>query len=167
MYVNSSHLSGLSKHFGIMVLLFCLLRDEAELHKVFHGGAGWSHRSSFYGRGGGVRRCGAGAAKGYQSKFHEGAGKRGGNGSLAGGPRDEFCLQRLHLQDHVLQEGTASCTRSVWYIYLSFSVLTRLGFCRNAVVLCFLLLSTCEIFHFCGLAQIITCCRWINGLSPG
>lgn len=52
-------------------------------------------------------------------------------------------------------------------IYPLCSVLIRLGFCRNAVVLCFLLLSTCEIFHFCSLALITACCRWINGLSSG
>lgn len=84
-------------HFLFIVSLFCVLRDETELHRVFHGGAGWFHRSSFHWRGGGVRPCGAGTAKGHEGDFHEGAGKRGGSGSLAGGPRDEFCLQRLQV----------------------------------------------------------------------
>lgn len=83
--------------FLFVVSLFCVLRHETELHQVFHGGAGWFHRSSFHWWGGGVGRCGAGTAKGHESEFHERAGKRGGNGSLAGGPRDEFCLQRLQV----------------------------------------------------------------------
>lgn len=105
-----------------IALLLSFIRDEAELHKIFHGGAGGSHRCSFHQRRGGVWPCGVGAPKGHQSVLHEGAGKRGGHCPLAGGPRDEFSVQRLHLQDHILQEGTASHPRSVhsWIFIGSF-----------------------------------------------
>lgn len=83
------------------------------LYKVFHPGAGRAKRCSVHQRGGGVGPGGAGTLAGYQSALHEGAGKRGGHSTLAGEQRDELRLQRLHLQDHLLQEEAASDSRSV------------------------------------------------------
>lgn len=83
------------------------------LYKVFHPGAGRAKRCSVHQRGGGVGSGGAGTLAGYQSALNEGAGKRGGHSTLAGEQRDELRLQRLYLQDHLLQEEAASDSRSV------------------------------------------------------
>lgn len=88
-------------------------RHASGLYKVFHPGAGRAERCSVHQRGGGVGPGGAGTLAGYQSALHEGAGKRGGHSTLAGEQRDELRLQRLHLQDHLLQEEAASDSRSV------------------------------------------------------
>lgn len=87
---------------------------DDELYKVLHAGAGRSGRCCVHRRGGGVGPGGAGAAEGHQGVLHEGAGPRGGHGTLAGEPRHELGLQRLHLQDHILQEEAASDPRSVF-----------------------------------------------------
>lgn len=91
----------------------CPHSDAPGLCQVFHPGVGWTQRCSIHQRGGGVWPGGAGTPQGHQSELHEGAGTRGGHGTLAGEQRDELRLQRLHLQDHVLQEEATSDSRSV------------------------------------------------------
>lgn len=102
---------------ALFLFLFLLVvsSNGSEEHPALCCGAGRPRRRGVQQRGDCEWEGGAGAAQAAGHQSSEGAGQRGRYCTLAGAQRcrGERRLQRLHVQDLVLQEETASDPRCV------------------------------------------------------